>query len=64
MRVPKRKDADKWFTVSTMIDTHAKDGAYGIRDLYLVFKSGTGQRDPLFRLSQFEFSDETVSSRR
>ena len=47
-----------------MIDTHAKDGAYGIRDLYLVFKSGTGQRDPLFRLSQFEFSDETVPSRR
>lgn len=60
MRVPKGKGADKRFTVSTMIDTNEKDGAYGIHDLYLVFKGGKRHEGPLFDVSRFEFSDEIV----
>jgi glucuronoarabinoxylan endo-1,4-beta-xylanase len=60
MEVPKRGNGDKWFTVSTMIDTNPTDGAYGIHDLYLVFTRENKAKGPMFNVSKFEFSDEKV----
>ncbi|MBA4600828.1 carbohydrate-binding protein [Thermoactinomyces sp. AMNI-1] len=55
MEVPKMKNPRKWFTVSTMIDTNPTDGAYGLHDVYLVFKGD--KKKNMFNVSQFGFSD-------
>lgn len=60
MNVPAsaQNDAAKWTTVSTMLDTNVKTGAYGIHDLYLVFQGDSGKK--LFNVDYITFGDEVA----
>jgi glucuronoarabinoxylan endo-1,4-beta-xylanase len=57
MDIPEVNDSDKWFKVSTMIDTNSINGAYGFHDLYLVFKNDNSQNIKMFNVDYFEFND-------
>ncbi|WP_051428318.1 glycoside hydrolase [Bacillus sp. J33] len=57
MEIPKVNDPNRWFKVSTMIDTNSIDGAYGFHDLYLVFKGDNSSNIKMFNVDYFEFND-------
>ncbi len=49
------KGSNDWITTSTMIDTNSDTGAYGIHDMYLVFKGEN--RKKLFAIDKLTFND-------
>jgi len=59
MDVPSGNDSESWQTVQTLLDTNSVDGAYGIHDLYLVFKGASKKQ--LFNVDQFSFGDGIVT---